>query len=554
MLGGKRWYSLPLRIPVLGRVDDYYKVAVPVAGVSGDRVGRSGRQIKISSENAGIETLNSMKHVDVFFLLDGTSSMGPYIKAVKNVVGDIIDSFSNHESYKDTKFRFGFRIYRDTYAGNNGIGEGLPLSSRCDANDRHALMRGREKFESAMALVKVSSNERDDYEENLFGGIKQAVRDMNPCPENTKLLFVIGDHGYSEAKQRARGNVPVSVETLIRNLEGDQSQGVKNIVTFFIQTPKVDHMYKRNRAYTRAYDRYRSQAVEVLKGVLDREENIQAEIDNYLLTTDDRGLSDKVIAGVSAFSRVDVVNEIIVDLSGGASLVEAIERLQGSPEFGNLPGLFWEVVKDGSCKHLGEQCENKVFDTILEGYIPISENIVEDVWLKSDDLDRWRKILSMLEDIGNLPSAKQRTAFVIALTENLRQVLKGIYKNDQSLRDYIETRVASLPIRDNSPLFHYSYDSLMDKEQVPDCEINRLVYWVHNSKKMLDVVSLGTRRPVFTEEPYPGECERADGSEIPIPYIADAIQQASLGPTDDYRYDHTFQKARIFWVPKGYLP
>ena len=552
MLGGPRWFTYPDRIPVLDREGDFYKVAVPVAGVAGNS--DEGQHIKLTGENVGIDTLQGMKKVDVFFLLDGTSSMGPYIDVVKNVVGDIVDTLSNNEFYKETKFRFGFRIYRDDYAGNEGIGEGLPLSSQCKAISDHELAKGRKKFESEMSRVSVSSNEKDDYEENLFGGIKQAVRDMKPCPNNTKLLFVIGDSGYSADKQRERGNTPINIASLVRGLRGDQGQGVKNIVTFFLQTPKNIRRYRKSQSYRQAYDLFSSQGKDILEGILDGQESGDAEINNYLLTTDDRGLSKKVIAGVGAFSRGDVINEILLDLRGGASLVEAINRLQGSAEYGNLPGLFWDVIKDGSCKHLGEQCEEKVYNTILEGYIPISDDLVEDVWLKTEDLERWKKILSMLEDIGSYSSTKQRTAFVIALTENLRQVLKGIYKNDQSLKDYIESRLISLPLRDNSPLFSYSYDSLMDKEVVSDCEISRLVTWVHNSKQMLDIVTQGTRRPVYTEEPYPGECTRSDGSEIPIPFIDGAIEQTNLGPTDDYRYDHVFQKVRIFWVPKAYLP
>ncbi len=114
--------------------------------------------------------------------------------------------------------------------------------------------------------------------------------------------------------------------------------------------------------------------------------------------------------------------------------------------------------------------------------------------------------------------------------------------------------IKNLPVRDNSPLFNYDIDSLMDREKVPDCEISRLIHWVHNSLQMLNVVSLGTRQPEYTEEPYPGDCHRSDGSNIPIPYIGGAIQQSDLGPTDNYRFDHLFQKVRIFWVPKEYLP
>ena len=89
----------------------------------------------------------------------------------------------------------------------------------------------------------------------------------------------------------------------------------------------------------------------------------------------------------------------------------------------------------------------------------------------------------------------------------------------------------------------------MDPELVPNCEILRLASWVQNAKQMLAIANKGDRRPVFKEVKYPGECP--GGRDIP--FIDGDIGQRPFGD-EDMNYGHSFQKAKIFWIPKNFLP
>jgi hypothetical protein len=560
VLGGKRWYKIGERIPILGREGDYYKVIVPVAATGVDS--RSSGQIAISPEvfgknEGGIKSLENLKNVDVLFLVDGTKSMDPYIAAVRGrpdtpgVIQQIIKAFREEDKFRETELRFGFRIYRDQYAGNKGIGEGLPLSSECSVTSE-SLKNNLAEFDGRMKNVRASTNDStrgdSDFEENLFGGIQQAVDDLISCPNHTKILFVIGDHGYSPEGQRAKGETAIGLNSIIEAMRGNKKSGVKAIVAFFIQTPNNQAGSDNFGAYQKAYKRFQSQSRKIIGGLLPPGQ--QDIVSTYQLRSDDQGLSVKIIENLKKFGNTEVVSEIVADLKGGSSLVEVITRLRGAKEYKNIPGLFWEIVKQGSCKALGTQCNHRVYDTVIEGYIHDDEEASVDVWLKSEDLTRWVNILDIMRDVTEYKAKEQRKAFVQALTDALQNVIrKPLYQDtNERLRDYL-SRKGGLPIRDNSPLLNYSLKSLMDKDRVPNCEILRLAAWLRNAKQMLAIVSRGDRRPIFSEERYPGGCR--GGSNIP--FIDGDIDQAPLGDAT-MKYGHPFNKAKIFWVPKKYLP
>ena len=560
VLGGDRWYLYPDRIPVLGRKGRYFRVIVPLAGTGIQRQGDA--KFTISPEVLGrktdaLESLEKLKRVDIFFLVDGTQSMDPFIAAIRGtgdrpgIVQRIIKAFGEDDAFRQTQLRFGFRVYRDGFAGNGGIGEGLPLDTDCEVT-AGSLGANLKKFETAIAKVRATTTDfaqgDTDYEENLLGGIHQALDDVLTCPDNTKVLFVIGDHGYNADAQRARGNRAIGIGELTANMAGSRERGEKSVVTFFIQTPNGVATARSPAAYRRAYDLFKQQGRSMVRTILGSKH--AGETDRFLLVSNDGQLPEKITGAVKLFGDSRVVNEIIADLRGGTPLVEVITRLQGAREFKNLPGLFWDIIEQGSCRALGKQCNERIYETVLEGFVRDNSDVVIDVWLKSDDLTRWVSLLNLMRDVRQYSGKEQRIAFVQALVDTLQSVIaKPLYEDtDETLGDYLE-RKGGLPVRDTSPLMKYSLKTLMNPRKVPNCEILRLATWVQNAKQMLAVVSKGDRRPVFKTEEYPGECP--GGKDIP--FIDGDIDQRPLGE-EGMNYGHPFQKAKIFWVQKGFLP
>jgi len=311
LLGGDRWFNYAGRVPILGRKEKYYRVIVPLAGTGIQQKG-SG-EIVIASEVMGrsttaIDSLENLKRMDIFFLLDGTRSMQPYIDIIRGsgnehgIVQKIITAFGNEDAFRDTKLRFGFRVYRDTYAGNSGLGESLQFDSTCDVTSR-SLRANLDKFSDQISLVKASTSDAasgdNDYEENLLGGIEKAMDDMLPCPDNSKILFIIGDHGYNGNAQRARGMKVVDINALAKSMKGNKERGEKSIIPFFIQTPNNGAYAKNPIAYQGAYALFRRQALRITSIILD--EGRKQETETFVLISDDQRLTEKIINGVKLF-------------------------------------------------------------------------------------------------------------------------------------------------------------------------------------------------------------------------------------------------------------
>lgn len=192
-------------------------------------------------------------------------------------------------------------------------------------------------------------------------------------------------------------------------------------------------------------------------------------------------------------------------------------------------------------------------ETMFEAYLPVSDDLVEDVWLKVADLDKWVNLLTEFENeqLNTLSGQELRQTFVFAIVDALEKILSVPLREntEEPLKDYLQYK-GGLPVRDDSPLFRYSINELMNPRIVPDCEIVRLIDWVNHTRKMLDIAYHGDQRPDYAKEPFPGECPTGEQ----IPFISSEIRSVPLGNNPEMRYDHNFQQAHIYWIPKEYLP
>lgn len=195
---------------------------------------------------------------------------------------------------------------------------------------------------------------------------------------------------------------------------------------------------------------------------------------------------------------------------------------------------------------------NREQEALLEAYLPVSDELVEDVWVKRDDLDRWLSLLREFDavELQELSGFELRQTFVFALADALEKILrKPLFENtEEPLHDYLQRH--GLPVRGDSPLFRYSIADLMDQAVVPDCELVRLIAWLDQTHQLLNIVYYGDRRPVYTAEEFPGECP----SGKHIPYIPGEITHAPLGKDAEMSYQQHFGRVNMYWVPKEYLP
>ncbi|MBF0125370.1 MAG: hypothetical protein HQL60_08540 [Magnetococcales bacterium] len=632
--GGNKWFLSPLRIPVLEVVDSkgrhvepdswadkspdsggqrlFYKVALSRPGVVGRRVGdgqiaiSSGLAERLMPELKGPELKNiaAKKNVDIFFVIDATASMQSAIDAVRGaeerlgVIQEIIHKLKLTPSFQETQFRFGFRVYRDPYADKlianglgDGVGEGLPLPSSCQLSPEQQ-QQNVQAFQQSITHVKTTSEDGDDYEENSYGGLAQALQqDIVACPDHLKLLFVIGDSGYESGmaldgsgrvvRSSSKYAHPIDESLLIRLLRGGEAKGVKNnsIVPFFIQTPSAESQAKHPRIYRRAYDRFTAQANTLLSQSLPA--GVRAE--EHLFRMGEEQLVDRLVRTVERFGGSSLINEIIVDIRGGEKLSAIISRLRR--EHVDIPGIYWHILNKGACGELGNQCEQQVFDTTLVGYIEANEQVVEELWLPSDALSSWIRILKGFEGYYELPEPQLRRALISAMILGLQQEIRRppIDVLGETPAQYAQRR-GSLPVRHHSPLLSYlvpalSADQLLrdpvskkmvvagmdgkpltDKHNhpvlaVPACELRRLALWAAQSRQMLEIVERDFKRPQYQAVVWqPSQCPDATPNGQALLRINGNIEAVPLGADKNYRFGHVLGGQRGYWIPQEYLP
>ncbi|RKZ78604.1 MAG: hypothetical protein DRR19_26165 [Candidatus Parabeggiatoa sp. nov. 1] len=539
LMGGNIWYTLPKHIPILDldKGKQLYHVAAPSIGMQ-----QPFKQYQ--------NVLDSMKLVDVFFLIDGTASMGPHISAVRQAVKNITGKLRNEPDFKETSFRFGFRVYRDTYADaisglrcRNGICEGMPLSTKTCQADNDATEANWQAFVKKMGQVKETRDDKgkDDYPEKLFGGLRQAIQDMTPCPNRTKILFVIGDHGDRQSK------VPQDIVDGL-NYSFDRK------VVFFIQTPNNSRQARTPSAYRMAYIGYGTQATKLLKKTLPAEfEGKKITIRKYFLSLNQTQLPTRVVEQVKQYSPSAIVNELEQALAGGDSLRNVLRK---SMKAGGMPVLYWKWIEETACAKLGKQCETRVDHRVIDFYIPTNKKKVqEEVWMTADNLDDWLTLLKPFKNlVGNTQIRQQREAFIRLLRRQIQEIIGGYPREDITLAEQLAmVRKNALPMREDSPLLQYTIKEI--REEIEGCELLRLVEWVSSIRKVLQrVFNDSTQKVVFSLE-YPtksASCPLSDkGKKVPKLNFG---LPAALGPNDNYRYDHTFYNQIVYWLPVDFLP
>ncbi|MEO5362888.1 MAG: hypothetical protein H7838_04610 [Magnetococcus sp. DMHC-8] len=624
--GGPSWFQSPLRIPVLDLINAkgenvsphelatgipgtatatgrrFYKVALARPGLVARRIDADTVAIAPSLAKEimpQVKALSTKKQVDIFFLLDATASMEQAIDAVRGtdkqrgVIQEIIHSLKDTQGFRETQFRFGFRVYRDTYADSripgglgDGIGAGVPFPDSCTM-DAEQQKRSLEQFQEAIAKVQVTADDADDYEENVFGGLEQALKkDMAACPDHLKLLFMIGDSGYKE-NHPVRGpkyKHPVKADTLAQLLRGGDAAGGKtnNVIPFFIRTPFLINQAKNPGAYKTAYEAFSSQSHSLLTNSLPATSKTTEHFFQLGQASENHTLVSRMVQTVEKLSSSELINEIILDVRGGAALSAVIDRLRR--ERVDIPGVYWHILKQGACGELGDQCEKRVYDTTQIAFVEADDKVVEELWINSGELSSWIRILRGFEGYFDLPETQLRRALISAMVLGLQQEIRRppIDVAGETPAEYAQRR-GGLPVRRHSPLLSYNVNALsaeqvernkdgrlivLDKDKkplldnknqnilaVPVCELRRLALWAIKSKEILEVIERDFFKPVFQSTTHQARsCPDATPNGRALLKVDGAIQREPLGSDKSYHYAHTLGGRRGYWIPQEFLP
>ncbi|MCB5200594.1 SH3 domain-containing protein [Loktanella sp. TSTF-M6] len=586
VLGGPRWFTSNVRLPIIGDLEidgeDFYEIAVPVATVGED--GRDALLEQVAGLDNAIRELQQLKNLDVFFLIDGTQSMEPHIEAligsdtVKGVIPAIQDSFEGDPRFSNVTVRYGFRVYRDTYAGNFGIGEGLPLDRNCTP-DEAALTQNRETFNTMLQEIDTgfgSGNEPDpDHEEALIVALAQASDDITACEDNVKMLFVIGDTGYDSESLISRGVPDMLTDELAvvdMLVNGVSSKTVDPIIPFFIHVPEAAKALQatgdRLERYLSAYQKYEVQAklmIGTIGSIYQDSQQIPVSLDleqNYFSMNGQdsdaaqRELIRIITDQVARFGDQGPVTEIIAGLQTGEALVEIITALQSSAN--GVPALRLAQIERRVCDTLGDACTQKIVSDTTRGYVRAGEDTQVDVLVSAEEFDDWGLMLRPLRDVTDMSVPQQSQMILTSLVKGLERSLGELSpaELDMPLSDFLNLK-AALPAGSETPLMNYSLRDFIfaaegggsADEAIDSCEIYFVIRWLAVRRDFFREIDRGNV-PTFTSAEIPTDrCDmRYDG-------VTDlTFDDFKSFPEDTMQYSYVDLNARWFWIPNQFLP
>ena len=513
VLGGERWFESHLRLPILDDVDDedngYWQVVFKGAGSNlGEAELLEG--VLSTSSNAN----PTLSNLDVMFVIDGSRSMSPVIDAIKGTagkpglvkllaerLGDKIDASNN--------YRVGFQIYRDSRLdGADGVRNSAAYSL---ANKPcHSDPTG---FDKAFTEVEAQDDGWDsDFVENVYGGIMRGIKNLHSCSEHSKLIIVIGDHGYNATKQSDRDHPSYSISNIIRALYQDRLFAQPPIL-LFIQMPTSGNNTNQD-AYDTAYRLFADQARELSEAWMTNNPQYKDLPTNEFNHESRRASSaqfkrlssanvtdevlDQIVEGVDSFFNPGLSAEI---LASGEAIVDAIDRMRAMNQYKSVPILWWGMAEQTLCRLYERRCEENILDKVQELYIPKSQRakLVREVLMTDAQFNDWQGVLKAFRQLE--PGRQTREQLLAVLKQkmgtNLGINIDDTTDADKTLGEILQLK-AGLPHGFDSPILQYTENDI--RADIPACELNHIVEVSTSQLTVLEAIEQGKGLPIFPYE------------------------------------------------------
>ena len=188
-------YRMPpraMRFPILDN-DSHSETSFKITAF-GSANGELGQQMVTMDKGKGVKEkhLQAAANINVIVVMDGTRSMGKYFSAMAKAV-------QQATQYLEGKVSVGAVIYRDYTDGADNVVEYHRMTNATDASLQNFLKNiGRNGYGAA-------SSDRDHTAwEAMYLGLKTALNPekMGYSPENSNLIFIVGDCGNDPADTR----------------------------------------------------------------------------------------------------------------------------------------------------------------------------------------------------------------------------------------------------------------------------------------------------------------------------------------------------------------
>lgn len=212
----------PLQSASVGGLD--VQNAQTVAGAEINRGSDGSRPVNTSGGKALERVKADLRRMDIVLVMDVSSSMGPYMQAVKQRMTQMVDQLANLGSADfPVEARIGVVAYRDYADARTSF-----TTRRLD------LSADRGKVSRFLAELQPASVGKDKYEA-VFEGLSDAIERMSWGANSHKVMILVGDappHGFTAASAAEpgvqsdspffSGTFNENVRTIQRKVEADR--------------------------------------------------------------------------------------------------------------------------------------------------------------------------------------------------------------------------------------------------------------------------------------------------------------------------------------------
>lgn len=359
------------RFPVIGDMGaNVYKLMV-----MGELTGEGGRTVIREDIDVKVrQTLNQLiektRNINVVFVIDGTTSMGPYYESVINSVQRIVRIFEmSGEEYKDLKF--GYVVYRD-YLEKDRLLETRQLTSNSSA------VINQLRNVEAIDFYDVHAHEA------VYYGLKAALTQVFQDSNETNVMIHIGDAGNHYRNDPSQ--VPQSeIVDLIAEMKcyyiAFQVHHMRDHQAY------IDFPHQIREIMSRSGDRMYQQWVDLMgegivgeKPVLRRMGHNIHRIENgppMVVMASDMGqqmdlvyLEDEI---TQAIEEIDEYTDNVVEkaremLERGQGIEVITGETQGKYASSFAPGVYNFLLRTGLDEDIIEQYYSKNIQFVTEGY------------------------------------------------------------------------------------------------------------------------------------------------------------------------------------------
>lgn len=509
------------RFPVLGdHGANIYKLMV---------MGELSGEFGVIHENVDVQvrqTLNQIiekvRNINVVFVIDGTSSMGPFYQSVINSVQRIVNIFEmTGDEYKD--LRFGYVVYRD-YLERDRL-----IESRQLTHNSEAIIAGLRRVE-ATDLYDIHTHEA------VYYGLKTAINGVFTDPNETNILIHIGDAGNHYRNDPSQVPQSEIIDLLVEYkcyYIAFQAHHTRNHQAY------VDFPHQIREIMSRASDRLYTQWVNLLGEEIVEERPMLREvrrnvhrIENgppMVVMSSPRGhtmdLGDLENEITLAIEEIDVYTDMVVEraremLERGQGIEVVAGTTEGLYASSFAPGVYNMLLRMGLDENMIKNYYSKNVQFVTEGYASrhhssLNSNMFSPVLLMENV--EFMRILLRLNELRQATSVPGD-------------------RRDQLYNAWIELLKRHVGVKPES-----------EYEEITLEQASSMVFGVPLRASMLQQIQL---KDIYDESIFPNTALNRYINHISFKYT----ELERISNTNDYPYSFFSNDIRYYWIDVNLLP